>query len=176
MTLVLAAKTKEGVFIGSDAQATAGWHHFNSQPKLIRIHDYVVGFTVSYRTGQLIEHNANRFPEIKGRADVYKFVQSLRSLMEDDGQRKEANMGEHMNHLVGLLLATPDEIWSIEKDYSFHEFDRWAIGSGYMYGIGYFDALAVSTSPAKRIRLAIEAAGKVVQGVGGPVAVYEVKR
>lgn len=94
--------------------------------------------------------------------------------MQEDGQKKEADSGSTVDHAVGLIIATPSEIYSIESDYSFHAYDRWAIGSGYLYGMGHFDALKTG-SGAARIEKAIAATSDLVCGVGGPVTVWQVK-
>jgi hypothetical protein len=54
------------VFIGSDSRGTSGWgDYIDGGHKLVRLHNYVIGYRVSYRTGQLIEHNPDKFRPVE---------------------------------------------------------------------------------------------------------------
>lgn len=175
MTLILAAKDKQGnVFIGSDNRAWENNAYFDQDYKLINIGDYIVGYTYSYRTAQLIEFNKNVFPKsISKRSDVFKFGQQLKKLMLEDGQIERAEKSSDIEHTVSLIIATPKRIYKMYGNYQFEERPIAAQGSGTDYSIGYFNGLSYNDFN-RRIKESIINTGKYTHTVSQKAKVIKV--
>jgi ATP-dependent protease HslVU (ClpYQ) peptidase subunit len=176
MTLILAAKDKKGkVFIGADTRASNGHTYFDGTDKLIPQHNYIVGYSGSFRIGQIIRNHPDKFKEVNSDADMFVWVNALRLLLIEYGFQKEAgdkNEPDHNNVL--LILAAPHTTYSVECNYQFHALERYAVGCGYNYGLGYFDGQPATTPMKKRIELAISHTADLMVGVSPTCQVMEV--
>ena len=141
MTLILAAKDSEGkVWIGADSRASNGESYFDGTRKLIHQHNYVVGVSGSMRILQIIEQHEEALHAIESDADMFRWCNALQLLLGDFGYGNNAGSSEPSHEGVWLLVATPTELYVVFDNYEFHKHDRWAIGSGWEYGMGYLDA------------------------------------
>jgi 20S proteasome alpha/beta subunit len=176
MTLILAAKGSDGaVYIASDRRGSNSHHEYTDykKDKLIRMHNYVVGYTYSYRTAQLIEFNKGEFAPIHTEADVFTFAQTLKRLMQADGQQERSTAGNDIQNTVGLIIATSQRIYEMESNYAFFEHDWIAVGSGKTFALGYY-AGSAEPRPLKRLRDTIRATSGFITSVGGRPAVLKV--
>lgn len=167
MTLIIAAKDKDGhVIIGSDRRAYRSDHYEVNDHKLIGIKNFYIGFTASYLFAQHVRFNKNRFKkDIKSSKDVYSFLKELRSLLIDNGYLDKASGDGEPEHELQFIIATSEKIFAVERNYQFLEYERYAVGSGTMYALGYFDALGrVSKDTIQEV---IEATSQVVPSVCG---------
>lgn len=169
MTLILAAKGPDGIYIGSDSRGSSyyGSYSENLDRKLARIENYWIGCAGSYRVTQLLQFNAKKFKPIKRRPDVFRFVQTFKKLMiaeKFDMEKKDAE----------VLIAAPCGIFVVYATYQFNEHHRWGIGSGDMYGMGFYDASTIKCTK-KRLRTAIAATAGIVNSVGGRSVVRRVR-
>lgn len=179
MTLVIAVKDQDGnVYIGSDNRAWSDNYYYDDEFKLIEVGDYVVGYTCSYRTAQIIEFNKDKFPQsIQSRKDVFDFGQTLKGLMHEDGQIDKAEAGADLDHNVGLLIATKDRVYQVLGNYQFAEMEQAAVGAGQHYSLGYYNGqqdLDIETS--EKVRLAIENTGKFTHTVSQQAKVINVSK
>jgi len=172
MTVILAGKDNKGCpYIGSDSQGSEITKGFKNEfgKKLIKIHNFIVGYTYSYRTAQLIEYNANKFKKINTKQDVFNFLKILKKLMVDDGQKKESESGRDVENTVGLIIITKKNIYVVEGNYSFFEVEVASIGCGKELCLGAFTALDEEKDIVKKIEKSIEIAKKYDAFVGGKI-------
>jgi hypothetical protein len=176
MTLILAAKDKRGrVFIGADTRGSNGQTYSDGRDKLIPQHNYIVGGSGSFRVIDVIRHNPDRFAPVNSDGDMFKWVNTVRELLTEYGFKKEAADNEDPMHTdVLLILAAPHTPYIVESNYQFYPVARGAVGCGYLYGQGYFDALSASTPVKKRIHTAIVRTSDIMTGVSPTATVLQV--
>lgn len=169
MTLILAAQGPDGTYIGSDSRGSSYYYYSeNRDRKLAHIGNFWVGCAGSYRVTQLLEFNAKRFKPVKRRSDVFRFVQTYKKLME-------SNKHDLDKHDADVMLAARCGIYVVYSTYQFNEHERWGIGSGDMYGMGFYDASTIKDTK-KRIQAAIGATAGIVNSVGGRSVIRRVRR
>jgi len=175
MTLIMGAETKTKVIIASDSLGSSSSRQEVYGSKLIRVKNFIVGYSHSYKTAQLIEFNKGKFKPIHTRRDIYNFCLKLKALMIKDGHKKESSAEESdLCHTVLLIMATEFGLFEISANYQFLKLKRSAVGCGTIYGLGYFDGCSSEINTRRRLVKSIRAASKFVPRVGGPIYVKEV--
>ena len=165
MTLIIGVDDGKRIVIGSDGLASNGKYKYNVGSKLIKVKNFIVGYTLSFRFAQIIKFNKSEFENIKSEKDVWNFVQTLKKVMIREGSKKESADSKDLEHPVTFLLATEVGLFTVCSNYQFHKLKRWAVGSGDMYGLGYFDA-SDENNLEKRIRQSIVKTSTIIPSVG----------
>jgi len=172
MTCIVGVVDGSSVTIGADSAGVEGWEVTSrSDAKVFLRSDYLVGFTTSFRMGQLIRFVFE--PPVPDGRDllefmVVAFVPALRACLEAGGFGK-------VEHGVatggGFLVGLHGRLFEVGPDYQVGESHHGygAVGSGSSVALG---ALAVSTGDSvSRVRAALEAAERHNMGVRGPFTV-----
>jgi len=171
VTCIAAVETDNGVWMGGDSAATEGDGLLTvTTSKVFRLPGYVIGYTESFRLGQLIRYRL-RPPE--QRCDdplehlATGFVDELRKLITKGGVK-----GDGPDELDGsLLVAYRGRLYSIESDLAVlaatHPYQ--AIGCGADLAIG--SLASTSGRPDQRIRLALATAARHSTGVAPPFTI-----
>lgn len=157
-------------------------------------HNYLFGFTSSYRMGQLIRYKL-KIPSYKS-GDIFKymvnnFVESLRKCLKDHGySRVNSNEESGGTFIVGFR----GRLFEIADDYQVAEVvnNYNAVGSGFQYALGsLFSTQSVCDEEAlkfkkntskypqlfseyKRIEIALNAASYFTPTVGGPYDIQHI--
>ncbi|WEH40368.1 hypothetical protein [Streptomyces sp. AM 2-1-1] len=171
MTAIVGLVHKNRVHLGGDSAGVAGLSiTVRRDAKVFRTGPYVMGFTTSFRMGQLLRY-AFEAPHPSGDLDrfmVTKFIDSLRSCLKDGGwARKDSEQEQAGTFLVGIA----GRLYSIESDYQVAEpTDQYAaVGCGDDLALGALHATAaLGWKPRQRITTALEAAAYHSAGVTGP--------
>lgn len=171
MTCVVGLVHNEKVFIGVDSAAVSGWtRRVTELRKVFRVGPFLIGYTTSFRMGQLLEHQLVVPPQTSQQSDmsymVNTFIESARKLFKDRGfTQVEQNKEKGGQYLVGYK----GHLYSIESDFQVGEMtDAYdAVGSGSDYALGAMAALA-RVPPTKRIRRSLEIAAHFNMGVCPP--------
>lgn len=179
MTCIVGLVDKRNIYIGADSASVAGWtRRITRLPKVFRRGPFLIGYTTSFRMGQLLQHEL-QVPPQKDRVDdmefmVTTFVESVRKLLKERGVSKvEANAESGGQFLVGYK----SRLFSVQSDFQVNEmadgFD--AVGSGAEFALG---ALAATRglSPTVRVRRALEVSATFNMGVTGPFFVRSLAR
>lgn len=174
MTCVVGLVQKGRVYLGVDSAAVQGWTRRASQvSKVFRRGPFLIGYTTSFRMGQLLEHHLNVAPQTEKQTDmgymVTHFIEAVRVLLKEKGFTKiESNTEKGGQFLVGYRK----HLYTIESDFQVghlvEEFD--AIGSGSDFALGAMKALD-KTPPMIRVRRALEIAAHYNMGVCGPFTI-----
>lgn len=163
------------MFIGADTRGSNGHTYDDGRDKLIPQNNYIVGCSGSFRMIDIIRHNPDKFSSVDSDADMFKWVNALRDLLIEYGYKKEAGDNESpQNNVVQLILAAHHTPYMVEIDFQFYPVVRGAMGCGYLYGQGYFDALSATTPMKKRIHTAIIRTSDIMTGVSPTATVLEV--
>jgi len=172
MTCIVGLVEKKVVYIGADSASVAGWtSRVTKLPKVFRKGPFLIGYTTSFRMGQLLEHSLNVPAQAAGERDdmrymVTVFVEHVRQLLKDRGMAKvEANAESGGQFLVGYR----SRLYSVQSDFQVNEmadhFD--AVGSGAEYALGALSALR-GTPPVRRLKRALEVSASFNMGVCAP--------
>jgi ATP-dependent protease HslVU (ClpYQ) peptidase subunit len=171
MTCVIGLVQAGKVYIGVDSAAVAGWTRRQSlQKKVFRRGPFLIGYTTSFRMGQLLEHHLDVPRQRDNQTDmtymVTEFVEAARKLFKEKGFSKVESNSESGGQ---FLIGYKGELYSIEKDFQVgHIADGFdAVGSGSDFALGAMKALH-RTPAARRIRRALEIAAHFSMGVCGP--------
>lgn len=181
MTCIVGVETAEGVLLGADSWSDNGWSGGRrADEKLFAVGPYVIGFTTSYRMGQLLRYRLAlpaplRVQEISD-ADLLAFmatdfVDAIRVIFKDGGwgeREKEQEKGGE------FLVALGGRLFSILSDHqvmrSAHGYQ--AVGSGYQLALGSFaTSEPLGWEPVERVGAALAAADRHCGGVNGPFLV-----
>lgn len=172
MTCIVAVRARRGIVLGADSAGVSGWRlDTRKDPKVFVRGDFAMGFTTSFRMGQLL-HHAFVPPKLpKKAADlsrfmVVDFVDALRSLFKDRGF---ATTKEGQESGGCFLVGVRQHLFRIGSDYQVAEnvcgYD--AVGCGEEPAMGAL--FASEGRPAQeRALLALKAAEKFNAGVRGP--------
>lgn len=158
------------VYLGGDSAATGGTSQtIRTAPKVFKNGEFLMGFTSSFRMGQLLEHAFNP-PRCHPDTPVMQymvteFVDGVRDCLKRGGYAETSN-GVDTGGV--FLVGHRGRLFQIESDFQVGEsaegFD--AVGCGQDLALG---SLFSSTgAPEARVTLALEAAQRFSAGVQGP--------
>ena len=177
MTCIVAIRHDGGIVMGCDSAGVGGWYSRQNRtdPKIYRVGDMLIGFTTSYRMGQLLGYSLT-LPRHHSDVDVTTwmvtdFVNAVRECLKAGGwaeKEKEQERG-------GIFIAAyRGRIFEIQPDYQVAERAEpfTAIGCGADLAPGALYATERTTSPSMNARdratIALEAAAAFSAGVHGP--------
>lgn len=173
MTCVAGIAHGGKVWIGGDSAGVSGWSlRVRADEKVFRSGHLVMGFTTSFRMGQLLRYGL-KVPEQTGKDDYgflcTTFVDAVRECLKAGGYATKENEAEKGGD---FLLGYRGNLYHVAADYQVARaavgFD--AVGCGRDVAIG---ALAVTPKqpPRRRILTALKAAEDFNAAVRGPFAV-----
>jgi ATP-dependent protease HslVU (ClpYQ) peptidase subunit len=174
MTCIVGIVESGQVWIGGDSVGSDGWVNVSrSDPKVFHNGDFLIGFTSSFRMGQLLRYSFTP-PVIGEDQDVFgymvtSFVNSMRECFKAGGfARKESEEEKGGQFLVGYR----GRLFEICSDYQVGEIaDGYdAVGCGYQVALGSLYSTCGAMS-ADRVRIALEAAEKFCGMVRSPFVV-----
>jgi ATP-dependent protease HslVU (ClpYQ) peptidase subunit len=174
MTCVVGLVNKGTVYIGVDSAAVQGWTRRTSRvAKVFRRGPFLIGYTTSFRMGQLLQHHLDVPAQEAGQDDVAylvtNFIEKARALFKEKGFTKvEANTEKGGQFLVGYR----GRLYTVESDFQVgeHEDGYDAIGSGADFALGAMAALP-KLPPRQRVGRALEIAAHFNMGVSGPFSI-----
>jgi ATP-dependent protease HslVU (ClpYQ) peptidase subunit len=174
VTCIVGVEHEGEVFIGGDSAGVAGWAlSLRADEKVFRNGPFIMGFTTSFRMGQLLRYSLG-VVEQTDEQDDYEFmcttfVNAVRACLKDGGLAKiENGVEEGGCFLVGYRGA----LYSVEDSFQVGRTQRGyhAIGCGDDVAIGALAALR-DIDPEKRVILTLEIAEAHNAGVRGPFVV-----
>jgi len=183
MTCIVGLEHDGKVYIGGDAAGTGDTRQaIMTEPKVFRRGAFVIGYTTSFRMGQLLQHTLKApsyTAEWQKRGPhafmTVRFVDAVRKCLEAGGWLTKKNEQiEGGTFLVGFR----DQLFAVESDLQVGRVidGFWAVGSGSGLALG---SLHTSRSllwpdagrPDQRITLALEAAARFDSAVAGPFTI-----
>jgi len=164
MTCIVALEDNGKNYMGADSAAVDGEAiSLRKEPKIFKCGDFLIGFSHSFRYGQIIEHCFNP-PKISEKNIVKymvtKFVPELRiTLAVNEFEEKESCM----------IIGYKGKIFYVESDWNvgYDETNYHAIGSGAPTAFGSLYSTQ-GQHPLDRVRIALEAAQEFTTSVRGP--------
>jgi ATP-dependent protease HslVU (ClpYQ) peptidase subunit len=170
MTCIVAIEHEGKVYMGGDSSAAGGWDmSVIDFSKVFRSGDFLIGYTTSFRMGQLLEHElvvAKQENESDMHYMITKFIPAVRELFKGAGFTKiDSNREEGGKFLVGYK----GKVYRIDDDYQALRYRNgmYSVGCGYAYALGAL-ASNETDAPEKRILKSLEIAGIFSNGVCPP--------
>lgn len=172
MTCIAGLVAGGKVYIGGDSAGMDDRYSLRvrADKKVFRNGDFVMGFTTSFRMGDLLRHAFDP-PRRHPNDDVHKFmvtdfVDAVRACLKKGGF---ASISEGVESGGSFLVGYAGRLFHVESDYQVGESvdDLAACGCGDMIALGSLFSTA-GKPPVKRIETALEAAERFSGGVRGP--------
>ncbi len=178
MTCIAGIAVNGKVWMGADSAGIAGWElSIRSDPKVFQNGPFLMGFTSSFRMGQLLRWSFVPPHHDEGVEDekymITTFVDAVRSCLKNGGcatKDKEAEAGGT------FLVGYRGRIYRIEDNYQVgvaaDGFDACGVGESSARGSLHTSGrLIPRISAEQRVQWALEAAERCSAGVRGPFLV-----
>lgn len=184
MTAIAALVTKDGtVWIGGDSAGVDGNYglRVRKDPKVFINGPFIMGFTTSFRMGQLLHYTFSPPKQPKGMGvDKFMntiFIEAVRSCLKDGGFAEKENDAESGGTFI---VGYKGRMFTIGSDYQvgfpLQPFAAVGCGDDLCQGsLHSTDKLKVE-DPKTRIKMALEAAESFSAGVRGPYVIKSLKK
>lgn len=146
MTCIIALEHKGKVYMGGDSAAVAGWDiQLSADPKVFQVGEFLIGYTSSFRMGQLLQYNL----EIPENADgndmrylVSKFIPAVRECLKEGGYAKIDNNQEEGGF---FLIGYHGKAYKVCQDFQITRMtDGYiAVGAGENFALGALAAMKI---------------------------------
>ena len=176
MTCIVSIVDNGTVYMGADSAGIAGLSiTIRKDPKVFTNGPFLLGFTQSFRMGQLLRFKFDPPKQTVSQDDyqylVTDFIDSIRKCFSVNGfGDKEATTGG--NFLVGYK----GKLYTIEKDHQvgIPSVNYDAVGCGSDLALGSLHSTAkLKLKPEERITMALEAAAEFSAGVAAPFIILK---
>lgn len=156
MTCIVGIVDDGKVFIGGDSASASGWMvRRTALSKVFRLNGFLIGYTSSFRMGQLLQYMLNVPPQKVAVDDmaymVTVFAEAVRECLKEGGYTKVDNNREEAGT---FLVGYKGHLYEICADLQVNEavdgFD--AVGCGCEYALG---ALMVTRNVESNVRVAM---------------------
>lgn len=171
MTCIVGVTDGKRVYLGGDSAGVAGYAiDLRKDSKVFKNGPYVMGFTSSFRMGDILKHDFKApKPRVGMKLDkfmVKEFVPAIRKAFKEGGYlQTEEGQDRGGTFLVGIY----GRLFQIDGDFqvgeSLHNFS--AVGCGDEYALGSLYSTS-DLEPQERVEQALEAAAMFSGGVSGP--------
>ena len=177
MTCIVGIEHKGVVYLGGDSAGVGDLDiHLRVDEKVFRNQDFVMGFTTSFRMGQLLRYAFAPPLHHPQSADmaylVTDFVDSIRQVYKDKGFLSVLDSEEMSGAESGgtFLFGYKGSLYSMQDDFQIAKtYDGFmACGCGEAYALGSLMSTKHIDSPLERLQMALEAASHFSAGVRGP--------
>jgi ATP-dependent protease HslVU (ClpYQ) peptidase subunit len=177
MTCIVGVKQDGEIYIGGDSAGVSGMDiKVRKDTKVFRNGPFVMGFTSSFRMGQLLRHvfEPPTLPDTN--LDQYMAKDFVRKVK----QCFDANnwSGEEARDGGVFLVGVRDQLYSIFSDYQVanHADGYNAVGCGGMYALGsLYTTNSYELDAKTRVREALKAASHHSAGVAPPYTILKVR-
>lgn len=167
------------VYMGGDSAGVSGFNlTVRADEKVFRNGNYLMGFTSSFRMGQLLRYAFDP-PIIEQGEDINKFmttrfVDAVRQCLKDGGYARKENEEESAGT---FLVGYKGRLFKIESDYqvgtSVLKFD--AAGCGESFALGALFLMDPGLAPQGKVEMALWVAEQFSTGVRWPFKVLSLR-
>jgi ATP-dependent protease HslVU (ClpYQ) peptidase subunit len=176
MTAIAAITNGKKVYIGGDSAGVAGLSvTVRKDPKVFKNSNFVIGFTSSFRMGQLLQYvfKPPKQPEkMKDATYMYtKFIDSVRKCLKDGGYARTSNNVESGGKFIVGYKGT---LYVVDSDFQIGmpSSNYYAVGCGNDLCLGsLYSTDGSKMKPEERIMLALGAAEQFSGGVRSPFVI-----
>jgi len=171
---------QKNIYLGGDSAGVSGLDvTIRKDPKVFKIGKMVIGYTSSFRMGQLLRFKL-KIPKQSKQMDDYEymcslFIDAVRKCLKDNGyaevKNNEEKIGEFIVGYKGNLykISGDLQVGMSEENYN-------VCGCGSSYALGSLATDPYSLSPKYRILKALEVAEKFSGGVRHPFRIVTLNK
>lgn len=179
MTCVVALRHDGRIYMGADSAGVGGWYSRQNRmdPKIYRVGEMLIGFTTSFRMGQLLGYSLSvphHHPDVAiEKYMATTFINAVRECLKGGGWAEKDKEQEKGGN---FLVAYKGRIFEIQRDYQVAESaDAFnAVGCGQDLALGSLHTSQGWTlKPRDRVEIALEAAAAFSAGVHPPFKIEE---
>lgn len=180
MTCIVALREQDVIYMGADSAGVSSWSLAQRvDPKIYRVGQMLIGFTSSFRMGQLLGYSLS-LPEHQPDMPVERymatvFVDAVRACLKNGGWAENEKGQEKGGQFLAAYRGRIFEVWS---DYQVAERSEpyAAAGCGVDLALGsLYTSAHLQSDPRARVTLALEAAEAFSAGVRGPFRIEELR-
>lgn len=178
MTCIVGIEHDGKVLMGGDAASVSGWQ--GQQSALAKVFfrgPFLIGYTDSFRMGQLLQHHLEVPAQTDGVDDeaymVTAFIPAVRECLKEGGYARKKDEEESAGQ---FLVGYNGKLYLVDSDYQVNRFlDGYnAVGSGAAYALGsLYATTTVGMEPRERAIEALLAAERFSIGVASPFTILE---
>jgi len=175
MTCIVGVVHKGRVYMGADSAGSNGWQTRPVQhPKIFKSGDFLIGYTESFRMGQLLEETLSIARQQVNEDDftylVRVFLEGVRATFKEYGFTR---VTEGQETGGTFLIGYHGHLYTVQNDFSLIEhFEFDAVGCGEPYALAALKALE-DLPPKKRIKKALKIAASFAEGVCAPYIILK---
>lgn len=182
MTCIVGYVENGTVFIGGDSAGVAGLDiTIRQDTKVFKVGEFLIGYTSSFRMGQLLRFNLKLPEHREDKKDVYEymctdFIDAVRKCLKDGGYARKNNEEERGGV---FLVGYKGRLFQIEGDYQVGEslVNYNAAGCGDSYAKGALYATRENSHDVdskEKVLIALNAAAEHSAGVAAPFSVLSI--
>lgn len=184
MTCIIGLEYSGKVYIGGDSASASGWDiRTTSLRKVFLNGQYLIGYTTSFRMGQLLQYaTLPEYPDTWSRDRdttlrfmVTEFIPAVRKIFADEGYTRIDNNREEAGT---FLIGYRGFLFNISDDFQVNQYQDGiaSIGCGASYGLGALEILLNwhPDEPERNLISALQASGKFSNGVCPPYYVESI--
>lgn len=169
------------VYVAGDSAGCSGWDlSVRADEKVFKVGPYVMGYTSSFRMGQLLRYSLQAPMPPTENTDLHRFmctefVDALRKCLKDGGYATKTSDKEEGGE---FLVGVSGRLFVVSADYQVGEhIDPFAsVGCGSQIAHGALHAIQdFDLTPNARLSRALEAAERYSNGVRGPYRFVDTK-
>lgn len=174
MTIISGLVDRGRVYLGGDSAGVGDGYGLSvrADQKVFRNGDFVMGFTTSFRMGQLLQHvfkPPRRHPDDEVYAFMVRdFVDAVRACFKTGGYARASDGAEYGGT---FLVGYAGRLFRIDDDYHVGEAADGFDACGCATDVALGSLWTSRGAPRKRLITAMEAAERYSAGVRGPFAV-----
>lgn len=176
MTCIIGYSHNGKAYVGADSLGSNGWTKAQyDTPKLFEVHGMVIGYTTSYRFGQVLQHHLREL--LSNQVDPYKklveeYIPHIREILTAHGA-KTTDKG--VDSGGACVIGYKGAVYELQHDFSVLKPSNGiaCVGSGAQVAYGAMLALTTKDSE-QRILRALEVTSDAVTSVGGDFVVMAV--
>lgn len=172
MTCIVGLAHNGKVYMGGDSMAAGTWDkHVIATRKVFRVGEFLIGYTSSFRMGQILQYHLSVPQQQDGVTDerymVVDFVEAVRDCLKDKGY---ASVNSNVEEAGFFLVGYRGNLYYIASNF---QVSQWAsgiaaVGCGEPYALGAMVALGDKVKPKQRILKALEITSELCNGVCAP--------
>lgn len=176
MTCIVGLIHEGNVYLGGDSAGVGGTTiDVRKAPKVFKNSEFMMGYTDSFRMGQILEHNFTP-PVIWPGADLMKymatsFIEEVRQIFIKCGFNTKSD-GQDIGGT--FLVGVRDRLFLIERDYQIGElkYSYNACGGGAREAMAsFYSTEDIIKNPISRVNMALRAAAEFNNGVTAPFTI-----
>ena len=181
--VVLKDEVTKRTYMGGDSAGVDASHDLRNyiQPKVFHNGEFLMGYTTSFRMGQILEHSFTP-PKIKRGTELYRymvkdFIETVREALQQGGFARSTEEGEEEGGT--FLVAVRDRVFSIQDDFQVAEYFEGfsAVGCGGSFALGALMRMEDELngmSSEDRVRASLVIAERLSGGVRAPFTILSI--